>query len=71
MFIKKGHQETSCEGIPHDADEIENWRCSARFPLPVQPGKSWRLAEGFQSQNAFLVVNIGFARPHCLTLDHN
>jgi len=29
-------QETFCYGIPHDADEIENWRCSVRF-YPARP----------------------------------
>jgi len=54
-------QEPHDKGCNLKMTKFENWRCSAGSYPAAPSGKSWRLAEGIQSQNALLVCSIGFA----------
>ena len=57
MFFKKPLDQ----GYPMTLTKLKIGASAPDFPLPHHNGKSWRLAEGFQSPNALLVCSIGFA----------
>jgi len=57
MFFKKPLDQ----GYPMTLTKLKIGAAAPDFTLPHHSGKSWRLAEGFQSPNALLVCSIGFA----------
>jgi hypothetical protein len=57
MFIKK----TLAKGYQMTLTKLKIGAAAPDLTLPHHSGKSWRLAEGIQSQNALLVFNISFA----------